>query len=135
MHERIPEVSGMFQKEVAERIASGPGSRDYGIPSVLLQAHYNINYLFTVPPSAFNPPPEVNSGVIHLERKANYKLPCDQARFRATVKTAFAQRRKTLRNSLRSLLPADFGHIPYLDMRPEQLGWEQFVELTVSLLK
>jgi 16S rRNA (adenine1518-N6/adenine1519-N6)-dimethyltransferase len=133
MYRRIPEMVGMFQKEVAQRIASGPGSRDYGIPSVLLQAHYDIGYLFTVPPSCFTPPPAVESGVIRMVRKKNPELPCNEEQFRKVVKTAFNQRRKTMRNSLRSLLNPGSMHVPFLDKRPEQLGWEEFVLLTKSI--
>jgi len=133
MYERVPEVAGMFQKEVAQRIASPPGNRDYGILSVLLQAHYDIEYLFTVPPSSFNPPPKVDSGVIRLRLRKDHKLACDEVFFKRVVKTAFNQRRKTMRNSLKSLLPADYSSIPYLDLRPEQLHFSAFVTLTNAL--
>ncbi|HMT29796.1 MAG TPA: 16S rRNA (adenine(1518)-N(6)/adenine(1519)-N(6))-dimethyltransferase RsmA [Bacteroidia bacterium] len=133
-YERVPELVGMFQKEVAERIASGPGSRDYGILSVLLQAHYDIEYLFTVPPEVFIPPPKVQSGVIRMKLKANHQLKCDPAFFKKVVKTGFNQRRKTLRNSLKSLLPSDRENIPYLDKRPEQLHFSQFEELAFLLI-
>jgi 16S rRNA (adenine1518-N6/adenine1519-N6)-dimethyltransferase len=127
-YEKVPVVAGMFQKEVAERIASGPGSRDYGILSVLLQAHYRIEYLFTVQAHVFDPPPKVLSGVIRLTLKKDHQLPCDPARFKTIIKTAFNQRRKVMRNSLSKFSGGkDF---PYSAMRPEQLGWEQFVELT-----
>lgn len=129
-YERVPELVGMFQKEVAERIASGPGSRDYGILSVLLQAHYDIDYLFTVPPDVFIPPPKVQSGVIRMKLKQDHLLKCDPVYFKKLIKTAFNQRRKTIRNSIKSLLPADRQNIPYLDKRPEQLHFTQFVELT-----
>jgi 16S rRNA (adenine1518-N6/adenine1519-N6)-dimethyltransferase len=127
---RIPEVVGMFQKEVAMRIASKPGNKNYGILSVLLQAHYNIEYLFTVPPSAFIPPPKVESGVIRMKLKSDHELKCDRIAFKNLVKTAFNQRRKMLRNSIRSFLPEDPTAIPYLNLRPEQLHFTQFVELT-----
>ena len=133
MYERVPEVAGMFQKEVAQRIASPPGNRDYGILSVLLQAHYDIEYLFTVPPEYFNPPPKVDSGVIRMKLRKDHKLECDEVFFKKVVKTAFNQRRKTMRNSLKSLLPTDYSSIPYLDMRPEQLHFSAFVTLTNAL--
>jgi 16S rRNA (adenine1518-N6/adenine1519-N6)-dimethyltransferase len=133
MHERVPELVGMFQKEVAMRIASPPGNKDYGILSVLLQARYDIEYLFTVPPIAFDPPPKVDSGVIRMILKANHRLGCDEVLFKKVVKTAFNQRRKTMRNSLKSLLPAGYDQVPYLDKRPEQLGFASFVELTNTL--
>ncbi|MGR6088688.1 MAG: 16S rRNA (adenine(1518)-N(6)/adenine(1519)-N(6))-dimethyltransferase RsmA [Arcticibacter sp.] len=133
MYERVPELAGMFQKEVAQRIASPPGNRDYGILSVLLQAHYDIEYLFTVPPEYFNPPPKVDSGVIRMQLRKDHKLDCDEVFFKRVVKTAFNQRRKTMRNSLKSLLPADYSSIPYLDMRPEQLHFSAFVTLTNAL--
>lgn len=130
----VPELVGMFQKEVGKRIASPPGNKDYGILSVLLQAHYDITYLFTVPPEAFIPPPKVESGVIRMKLKTDHKLDCDPAKFKLVVKTAFNQRRKTLRNSIKSLLPLDYSNIPYLSLRPEQLHFSQFVELTKLLL-
>ncbi|MFM7823776.1 MAG: ribosomal RNA small subunit methyltransferase A, partial [Bacteroidota bacterium] len=133
MYERVPEVAGMFQKEVAQRIASPPGNRDYGILSVLLQAHYDIEYLFTVPPESFNPPPKVDSGVIRMKLRKDHQLGCDEVSFKRVVKTAFNQRRKTMRNSIKSLLPADYSNIPYLDMRPEQLHFSAFVTLTNAL--
>lgn len=126
----VDELAGMFQKEVAVRLTSGPGNRDYGILSVLLQAKYDMEYLFTVPPSAFIPPPKVNSGVIRMVKKTHPGPGCDEAAFRKVIKTAFNQRRKTMRNSLRSLLPADYHDIPFLQQRPEELSWQQFAELT-----
>ncbi|MBL0343031.1 MAG: 16S rRNA (adenine(1518)-N(6)/adenine(1519)-N(6))-dimethyltransferase RsmA [Bacteroidetes bacterium] len=132
-YERVPELVGMFQKEVAQRIASGPGSKDYGILSVLLQAHYDIEYLFTVPPEVFIPPPKVQSGVIRMKLRENHLLKCDPVLFKKIIKTGFNQRRKTLRNSIKSLLPIERDHIPYLDKRPEQLHFTQFVELTLLL--
>jgi 16S rRNA (adenine1518-N6/adenine1519-N6)-dimethyltransferase len=126
----VPELVGMFQKEVAKRIASGPGNKDYGILSVLLQAHYDIEYLFTVPPQSFIPPPKVESGVIRMKLRENHELLCDPVKFKMVVKTAFNQRRKTLRNSIKSLLPLNASHFPYLHLRPEQLHFSQFVELT-----
>ncbi|MBR9915983.1 MAG: 16S rRNA (adenine(1518)-N(6)/adenine(1519)-N(6))-dimethyltransferase RsmA, partial [Algicola sp.] len=107
MREHIPEFSGMFQKEVAERICSKEGSKVYGILSVLVQAFYDAEYLFTVPPSVFNPPPKIDSGVLLLKRKTNYTLACDEQLFFRVVKTAFQQRRKTLRNSLKTFNLSD----------------------------
>ena len=134
--QQIPEVVGMVQKEVAERLAAGPGSKTYGILSVLLQAWYGIEYLFTVGEGAFVPPPKVKSAVIRLTRNARTTLDCDEALFRLVVKTTFNQRRKTIRNSLKpilSTLPKLPDFIPYLDARPEQLSVEEFVDLTKSL--
>lgn len=129
----VPEMTGMFQKEVAVRIASGPGNKDYGILSVLAQAFYEVKYLFTVNEGAFNPPPKVKSGVIRMIRKENYKeLGCNEKLFFQVVKTSFNQRRKTLRNSLSSLIP--YGKtIPYSDKRPEQLSVAEFVGLTNAI--
>jgi 16S rRNA (adenine1518-N6/adenine1519-N6)-dimethyltransferase len=132
----IPEFSGMFQKEVAMRIAAGPGSKTYGIISVLTQAFYEVEYLFTVPPTVFNPPPRVDSGVIRLVRKKDYHLPVDVPFFFRVVKTAFNQRRKTLRNSLKSFQISDnLKEDVIFAQRPEQLSVEQFIELTKSLVK
>ena len=130
--DRIPVCSGMIQKEVAERIASKPGKKAYGILSVLLQAYYDIEYLFTVDEHVFNPPPKVKSAVIRLTRNRRRQLDCDEALFKTIVKTSFNQRRKQLRNSLQQLVGK--GN-PILEekiftMRPEQLSVEQFVELT-----
>ncbi len=130
----IPEFSGMFQKEVAQRIASPHGNKTYGILSVLAQAFYDITYLFTVPPSVFNPPPKVESGVIRLTRKEDYSLPCNEALFFRVVKTAFQQRRKTLRNSLKIFqLPDNLREDAIFGQRPEQLSTEQFIELTLKI--
>lgn len=130
----IPEMAGMFQKEVAERIAAPHGSKTYGIISVLTQAYYDAEYLFTVPEGAFNPPPKVKSGVIRLVRKDNYTLPVDEALFTRVVKAGFNQRRKTLRNALKSLtLESNKENIPYLDKRAEQLSVAQFIELTEAI--
>jgi 16S rRNA (adenine1518-N6/adenine1519-N6)-dimethyltransferase len=129
--DRGDEVVCMSQKEVAQRLPSGPGTKDYGILSVLLQAHYEIKYLFSVPPGVFNPPPKVNSGVIRLQRLENYQLDCDEKLFVKVVKQAFQMRRKTLRNALKGLnLPADFYQLELLDKRAEQLSVAQFVSLT-----
>ena len=132
--DQIPEFSGMFQKEVALRIAAGPGSKTYGILSVLTQAFYDVEYLFSVPPSVFNPPPKVDSGVIRLVRKKDFQLPVDPAFFFRVVKTAFNQRRKTLRNSLKSFQISDkLKEDVIFAQRPEQLSVEQFLKLTKSL--
>ena len=130
--DRIPVCSGMIQKEVAERLASKPGKKAYGILSVLLQAYYDIEYLFTVDEHVFNPPPKVKSAVIRMTRNKRRRLDCDEALFKTVVKTAFNQRRKQMRNSLQQLVGK--GN-PILEekiftMRPEQLSVEQFVELT-----
>ena len=127
--------SGMLQKEVAERITSGPGSKAYGILSVLLQAWYDMEYLFTVNENVFNPPPKEKSGVIRLTRNKRTSLDCDENFFKTVVKTSFGQRRKTLRNSVRSLAanPSVLSD-PIFNMRPEQLSVEEFVKLT-NLLK
>ena len=128
----VPQVVGMIQKEVAERLAEPPGSRTYGILSVLLQAYYDIEYLFTVDENVFAPPPKVKSAVIRLKRNSRKSLDCDEKLFFTVVKTAFNQRRKQLRNALKPLLPKkdDEAEPKILDYRPEQLGVEDFVELT-----
>lgn len=132
--DRIPFVSGMIQKEVAKRIASPAGNKDYGILSVLLQAYYDIEYLFTVPPGVFAPPPKVDSAVISMKRNGVNKLPCDEKLFKTVVKTAFNQRRKTLRNSLKSILPQGFDtSAPVWNKRPEQLSVKDFIELTNTI--
>ena len=131
MRDQIPEFSGMFQKEVAQRICSKEGSKVYGILSVLTQAFYNAEYLFTVPPEVFNPPPKVDSGVLLLTRKENYTLPCDEKLFFRVVKTGFQQRRKTLRNSLKTLnLPDILREDTIFDLRPEKLSGDDFIQLT-----
>lgn len=131
MRHQIPEFSGMFQKEVAQRICSKEGSKIYGILSVLTQAFYDAEYLFTVPPSVFNPPPKVDSGVLLLKRKENFTLPCDEALFFKVVKTGFQQRRKTLRNSLKTFnLSDNLKANTIFGQRPEQLSVSQFIELT-----
>ncbi len=127
----IPEFSGMFQKEVAKRICSKEGSKVYGILSVLTQVFYEAEYLFTVSPSVFSPPPKVDSGVLRLTRKENLELACSEKMLYRVVKLAFQQRRKTLRNSLKSLqLSDEFREDPIFNERPEQLSPEAFVELT-----
>ncbi|MCB0447447.1 MAG: 16S rRNA (adenine(1518)-N(6)/adenine(1519)-N(6))-dimethyltransferase RsmA [Gelidibacter sp.] len=131
MRNQIPEFSGMFQKEVALRICSKEGSKVYGILSVLTQAFYDAEYLFTVPPNVFNPPPKVDSGVLLLKRKENHSLPCDEALFFKVVKIGFQQRRKTLRNSLKTFnLSDNLKANVIFDQRPEQLSVSQFIELT-----
>ncbi|MBR4505935.1 MAG: 16S rRNA (adenine(1518)-N(6)/adenine(1519)-N(6))-dimethyltransferase RsmA [Bacteroidales bacterium] len=130
----VTEVVGMFQKEVAERVAAGPGSKTYGILSVLLSAFYNIEYLFTVNENVFNPPPKVKSAVIRLTRNNVTKLDCDENLFVQVVKAGFNQRRKTLRNALRQLglslenIPAEL-----LAKRAEQLSVSQFIEITKTI--
>ncbi len=131
---RVPQVVCMIQKEVAERIAEKPGTKTYGILSVLLQAWYDIEYLFTVGEGAFNPPPKVKSAVIRLTRNGRESLDCDEALFKKVVKTAFGQRRKTLRNSLKTLFSEGFDTSdPIFDLRPERLSVEDFVRLTRML--
>ena len=124
----VNEVVCMLQKEVAERIASKPGSKEYGILSVLLQAYYDISYEIDVPPISFDPPPKVDSGVIRLVRNNNSELGCDERKFVQVVKAGFNQRRKKLSNALKSV-GAEFEH-PNLDKRAEQLTYQEFVELT-----
>jgi 16S rRNA (adenine1518-N6/adenine1519-N6)-dimethyltransferase len=130
----VPEVVGMFQKEVAERLAAKPGNKTYGIISVLIQAWYKIEYLFTVSEHVFSPPPKVKSGVIRVSRNTSHNLGCDEELFVKVVKTAFNQRRKTLRNSLRSMIKDDsiLGH-PFFTLRAERLSVQDFVELTLLL--
>jgi len=143
---QIPQVVCMIQKEVAERIAEKPGTKTYGILSVLLQAWYDIEYLFSVGPGAFAPPPKVQSAVIRLRRNSRESLGCDEALFKTVVKTSFGQRRKTLRNSLKPLIAAkaarcgwsgeqvaEFIASPVWELRPERLGVEDFIDLTNSL--
>lgn len=136
----VPQVVCMIQKEVAERLAEKPGSKTYGILSVLLQAWYDIEYLFTVGEGAFNPPPKVKSAVIRLKRNSRTTLGCDESLFKTVVKTSFNQRRKTLRNSLKPLIasksPDEAAALlsePMLDLRPERLGVEDFIALTKML--
>lgn len=131
--DNVSECVGMIQKEVAERIAAGPGSKTYGILSVLLQAWYDIEYLFTVHENVFNPPPKVKSAVIRLKRNNVKKLDCDENLFVTVVKQAFNQRRKTLRNSLRSMIPAEIIDNEIFNKRPEQLSVAEFVELVKVL--
>jgi len=143
--ELIPCCTGMIQKEVAERMAAGPGSKTYGILSVLIQAWYDVEYLFTVEPGVFNPPPKVRSAVIRLTRNKTTRLGCDEKLFRSLVKTTFNQRRKTLRNNIRPLLSQlsaeqevqpDFTSLlsdPIMTKRPEQLSVQDFIDLTNRL--
>ena len=144
--EQVPQVVCMIQKEVAERIAEKPGTKTYGILSVLLQAWYDIEYLFTVGEGAFNPPPKVKSAVIRLVRNNRKELGCDEALFKTVVKTGFNQRRKTLRNSLKPLIRAkadrcgwseeqlaEFVADPVFELRPERLSVEDFIALTLKL--
>jgi 16S rRNA (adenine1518-N6/adenine1519-N6)-dimethyltransferase len=134
--QQIPELTGMFQKEVALRIAEKEGSKIYGILSVLTQTFYDVEYLFTVPPSVFNPPPKIDSGVIRLIRKENYNLPVDEKLFYRVVKTAFNQRRKTLRNSLKTMnLSDNLREDVIFAKRPEQLSVHQFISLTSKIEK
>ncbi len=133
--ERVPSVVCMLQKEVAERLASPPGNKEYGILSVLLQAYYNIEYLFTVHENVFSPPPKVKSGVIRLTRNGVTDLGCNPALFKTIVKATFNQRRKTIWNSIRAVA---FNHEalrehPLMKKRPEQLSVAQFVELTLAV--
>ena len=131
---RVPELVGMFQKEVAERVAAKPGSKTYGILSVLLSAYYDIEYLFTVPEHVFNPPPKVKSAVIRLRRNSITTLECDENLFVKVVKIGFNQRRKTLRNALRQLnMPLDNVPDRLLSLRAEQLSVDDFITLTKSL--
>jgi 16S rRNA (adenine1518-N6/adenine1519-N6)-dimethyltransferase len=129
--DRVPEVIGMFQREVALRIAAPPGSKTYGILSVLLQAFYHIDYLFTVSESVFHPPPKVKSAVIRLRRNETLRLDCDEPLFTRIVKCAFNQRRKTLRNSLRSMVDEEIlTRLELVSERPEQLSVDDFVRIT-----
>lgn len=131
LRHRVPEMVGMFQKEVAERIASGPGNRDYGILSVFMQAFYDIKLLFSLNENDFDPPPRVKSAVLHFLRKEEKPLGCDERRFRIVVKAGFNQRRKTIRNALGVLAGKEIlKDMPYMDLRAETLHWQQYVELT-----
>jgi len=128
--DKIFEVCGMLQKEVAERICAGPGTKTYGILSVLLQAFYSAEYLFTVPNTVFSPPPKVRSGVIRLRRNNVKKLACDEDLFFKVVKAGFNQRRKMLRNSIKSVFELRSEDYPTLQSRPEQLSVDEFIRLT-----
>ncbi|MEJ6674528.1 MAG: 16S rRNA (adenine(1518)-N(6)/adenine(1519)-N(6))-dimethyltransferase RsmA [Flavobacteriales bacterium] len=132
--EFVPEFAGMFQKEVAKRIAEKEGSKVYGIMSVLTQAFFDVEYLFTVPPTVFNPPPKVESGVIRLVRKKDFSLPVDEKLFFRVVKTAFNQRRKMLRSSLKLFNLSDaLREDPLFTKRPEQLSVSAFIALTQKI--
>ncbi len=132
--EYVIEFAGMFQKEVAKRIAEKEGSKVYGILSVLTQAFFDVEYLFTVPPTVFNPPPKVDSGVIRLVRKKDFSLPVDEKLFFRVVKAAFNQRRKMLRSSLKSFNLSDsLKEEHFFTKRPEQLSVNEFIELTKKL--
>ena len=131
--DQIPEIVGMFQKEVAERVASGPGNKKYGIISVFLQAYYNIEYLFTVDEDVFDPAPKVKYGVIRLRRNDEKKLECNEKFFKQVVKQAFSQRRKTLRNALKPLICMSGFNDPILELRAERLSVKDFVYLTNQL--
>lgn len=127
----IPEIMGMFQKEVAERVAEKPGSKKYGILSVLMQAYYDIEYCFTVSENVFNPPPKVKSGVISCRRNDREKLPVEEDLFKKIVKSTFNQRRKTIRNGLKTIInPSEIPAHALFEKRPEQLSVEDFIELT-----
>ena len=128
--DKIVEVTGMLQKEVAERICAGPGSKTYGILSVLLQAYYNIEYLFTVSEEVFSPPPKVKSGVVRLRRNNVINLDCNEVLFKRVVKACFNQRRKTLRNSVRAVFELKTEDYQLFHLRPEQLSVNQFIDLT-----
>lgn len=133
---KVTEVVCMLQKEVAQRLASPPGSKAYGILSVLLQAYYDFEYLFTVPPGVFNPPPKVNSGVIRLLRNQTERLSCDEHLFKKVVKQGFQNRRKTLRNALKPLnLPDEVNQLEVLNRRAETLSVNEFVDLTKTIEK
>lgn len=129
--DRVVQMTGMFQKEVAERCTAKPGSKEYGILSVFLQAYYQVEYLFTVKAGAFNPPPKVLSGVIRMTRNSTVALACDEKLFWRVVKAAFNQRRKTLRNSLSAVVPKDkMSDNPLYELRAERLSVANFVDLT-----
>ncbi|MDH8702229.1 16S rRNA (adenine1518-N6/adenine1519-N6)-dimethyltransferase [Dysgonomonadaceae bacterium PH5-43] len=133
--DKIPCCTGMIQKEVAERLAAKPGKKSFGIITVLLQVWYDIEYLFTVEPVVFDPPPKVKSAVIKMTRNNRTTLDCDESLLRTVVKTAFNQRRKTMRNSLKALIGKDNELLtnPIFNMRPEQLSVEEFIELTKTI--
>jgi 16S rRNA (adenine1518-N6/adenine1519-N6)-dimethyltransferase len=135
--EQVICCSGMIQKEVAERLAATPGSRNFGILSALIQPWYDVEYLFTVSEKVFDPPPKVKSAVIRMTRNDRTELGCDEALYKKVVKTSFNQRRKTLRNSMKPLLGKECPYftLPIFDKRPEQLSVEQFVELTLIVDK
>jgi len=131
----IPEIAGMIQKEVAERMIASPGNKTYGILSILMQTWYDIEYCFTVNENVFFPPPKVKSAVIRMTRNSNTHLDCDEKLLITVVKTAFNQRRKTMRNSLKTLLNDSIKSDPVFDKRPEQLSVSEFIELTNLIAK
>jgi 16S rRNA (adenine1518-N6/adenine1519-N6)-dimethyltransferase len=134
--DRIPEVVGMFQKEVAERIAGSPRSREYGILSVFMQTWYTIEIILQLKEEDFTPPPKVRSAVLHFQKKNNFILQCDEVLFRKVVKTGFNQRRKTLRNAMSVMIPKTSSiDLPYMDLRAEALSWKMFEELTNAVQK
>ena len=136
MRNQVPEFSGMFQKEVAQRICATEGNKTYGILSVLVQAFFEAEYLFTVHPQVFDPPPKVQSGVLRLTRKTDFELGCDEKLFYRVVKTAFNQRRKTIRNSLKTFALSDNLKVAIIfDRRPEQLSVADFILLTKKIQK
>ncbi|MCQ2268356.1 MAG: 16S rRNA (adenine(1518)-N(6)/adenine(1519)-N(6))-dimethyltransferase RsmA [Bacteroidaceae bacterium] len=130
--DQIPCCTGMIQKEVAERLAAKPGNKTYGILSILIQAWYDVEYLFTVHENVFNPPPKVKSAVIRMKRNQTTDLGCDEALFKQVVKTTFNQRRKTLRNSIKPIIGKDSPllTLDIMNKRPEQLSVQEFIELT-----
>ena len=132
---QVKSMLGMFQKEVAVRMVSGPGSKDYGILSVLVAAYYDTEYLFDVPPQSFDPPPKVNSGVIRFTRNATDTLPCNETVFKQVVKLAFNQRRKMLRNSIKQIMKPGMEENPLFTKRPEQLSLQDFIYITNNLVQ
>lgn len=130
--DKVTALCGMFQKEVAERLCAPHGSKVYGITSVIAQAFFDTEYLFTVNENVFNPPPKVKSGVMHMVRKTGFELGCDEKEFIKVVKAAFNQRRKTLRNALKAIPNVDLSRVPedILNKRAEQLPWPEFVNIT-----
>lgn len=131
---QVPEMVGMFQKEVADRVVSRPGSKVYGITSVLMQAFYDCEMLFDVGPANFSPPPNVESAVIRLTRKEGFELGCDEKKFRQIVKTTFGQRRKMLRNTMKPFFSEEnLMEDAFFTKRPETLGWQEFVDLTLRV--
>lgn len=128
--EQVPQLTGMFQREVARRVCSGPHSKEYGILSVLLQAYYTVEYLFTVDENEFNPPPKVKSGVLRMTRNEVQDIGCDEKLFLRVIKAGFNQRRKTLRNSMKAIVGSEPIDIDLLSQRPEQLSVAEFVRLT-----
>ncbi|MFQ3579247.1 MAG: rRNA adenine N-6-methyltransferase family protein, partial [Bacteroidales bacterium] len=133
MRDTIPEIVGMFQKEVAMRITAGPGNKDYGILSVLLQTWYDAEYLFTVDEHEFSPPPKVKSGVVRFKRNALKSLICDEILYKNVIKTAFNQRRKQLKNSIKTLIEHTTLHEELLMKRPEQLSVDDFIAITLKI--